>query len=96
VAARGQMAKAGSDDAIERTRGNRRWKKVGALATPEPIKDWSLTSLKEKPIKICAKVVSHGRCVAFQMAEVAVPRHLFSDILRLIAELQPLPVTSRA
>jgi hypothetical protein len=41
------------------------------LATPEPIKDWSLTSLKEKLIKIGAKVVSHGRYVAFQMAEVA-------------------------
>ena len=38
------------------------------LATPEPIKDWSLTSLKEKLIKIGAKVVSHGRYVAFQMA----------------------------
>ena len=34
------------------------------LATPEPIKDWSLTSLKEKLIKIGAKVVSHGRYVA--------------------------------
>jgi len=44
------------------------------LATPEPIKDWSLTSLKEKLIKIGAKVVSHGRYVAFQMAEVAIPR----------------------
>ena len=42
------------------------------LATPEPIKDWSLTSLKEKLIKIGAKVVSHGRYVAFQMAEVAI------------------------
>jgi Transposase DDE domain group 1 len=41
------------------------------LATPEPIKDWSLTSLKEKMINIGAKVVSHGRYVAFQMAEVA-------------------------
>jgi Transposase DDE domain group 1 len=30
------------------------------LATPEPIKDWSLSSLKEKLIKIGAKVVSHG------------------------------------
>ncbi len=39
------------------------------LATPEPIKVWSLTSLKEKLIKIGAKVVSHGRYVAFQMAE---------------------------
>jgi hypothetical protein len=44
------------------------------LATPEPIKDRSLTSLKEKLIKIGAKVVSHGRYVAFQMAEVAIPR----------------------
>ena len=61
------------------------------LATPEPIKDWSLTSLKEKLIKIGAKVVSHGRYVAFQMAEVAIPRNLFADILRLIAELRPPP-----
>ena len=37
--------------------------------TPEPIKDWSLTSLKDKLIKIGAKVVSHGRYVAFQMAD---------------------------
>ena len=34
------------------------------LATPEPIKDWSLTSLKEKLIKIGAKVVSHGQTLA--------------------------------
>ncbi len=65
------------------------------LATPEPIKDWSLTSLKEKLIKIGAKIVSHGRCVAFQMAEVAIPRNLFADILRMIAELRP-PITSTA
>ena len=66
------------------------------LATPEPIKDWSLTSLKQKLIKIGAKVVSHGRYVAFQMAEVAIPRHLFADILRLIAELRPPPAASTA
>ena len=66
------------------------------LATPEPIKDWSLTSLKEKLIKIGAKVVSHGRYVAFQMAEVAISRNLFADILRLIAELRPPPVMSTA
>ena len=46
------------------------------LATPEPMKDWSLASLKEKLIKIGAKVVSHGRYVAFQMAEVAIPRQI--------------------
>src|SRR5262245_31084061 len=61
------------------------------LATPEPIKDWSLTSLKEKLIKIGAKVVNHGRYVAFQMAEVAIPRQMFQEILRLIAELRPQP-----
>jgi hypothetical protein len=61
------------------------------LATPEPITEWSLTSLKEKLIKIGAKVISHGRYIAFQMAEVAIPRQLFADILRLIAELRPPP-----
>jgi Transposase DDE domain group 1 len=61
------------------------------LATPEPIKDWSLTTLKEKLIRIGAKVISHGRYVAFQMAEVAVPRNLYADILRLIADLGPPP-----
>ena len=61
------------------------------LATPEPIKDWSLASLKEKLIKIGAKIVNHGRYVAFQMAEVAIPKNLFADILRMIAELRPPP-----
>ena len=45
-------------------------------------------------IKIGARVVSHGRYVAFQMAEVAISKTLFSDILRLIAGLQPPPVMS--
>jgi hypothetical protein len=66
------------------------------LATPELIKDWSLSSLKEKLIKIGAKVVSHGRYVAFQMAEVAVPRMVFAEILRLIAELRPPPGSAPA
>ncbi len=51
-------------------------------------------SLKEKLIKIGAKVVGHGRYVAFQMAEVAISRNPFADILRLIGELRPPPVTS--
>jgi hypothetical protein len=61
------------------------------LATPEPIKDWSLTTLKDKLIKVGAKVVSHGRYVIFQMAEVAIARQVFQEILRLIAELRPQP-----
>ena len=64
------------------------------LATREPVKDWSLTSLKEKLIKIGAKVVSHGRYVAFQAAEVAIPRQMFQEVLRLIAELRPQPPSS--
>ena len=60
------------------------------LATPEPIKDWSLTTLKDKLIKIGAKVVSHGRYVIFQKAAIA--RQMFQEILLLIAERpQPPP-----
>jgi hypothetical protein len=36
---------------------------------------------KEKLIKIGAKIVSHGRYVVFQMAEVAIPRNLFADMV---------------
>src|SRR5258708_9734976 len=61
------------------------------LATREPIKDGSLTSLKEKVIKIGAKVVRHGRYIIFQMAEVAIARQMFQEILRLIAQLRPQP-----
>jgi hypothetical protein len=62
------------------------------LAMPETAEPWSLTSLREKLIKIGAKVVSHGRYVTFQMAEVAVPREMFADILSLIAGLRAPPV----
>ena len=55
------------------------------LAMPKAAEPWSLTSLREKLIKIGAKVVSHGRYVTFQMAEVAVPRQMFGEILMLIA-----------
>ena len=34
---------------------------------------------------------SHGRTIAFQMAEVAHSRHMFQEILQLIAELRPAP-----
>jgi len=44
------------------------------------------------PIKIGAKIVTHARYVIFQIAEVAVPRDLFQEILRLIEGLRPRPV----
>jgi hypothetical protein len=76
--------------------GLRPFRRTCTLATPEPIKDWSLTSLRERLIKIGAKIISHDRYVAFQMAEVAIPRQLFAAILRLIAELRPPPDPSSA
>jgi hypothetical protein len=51
---------------------------AGDAKTAQPC---SLTTC-EKLIKIGAKVVSHGRYVTFQMAEVAVSRQMFADICR--------------
>ena len=59
------------------------------LALPREIAQWSLTSLREKVVKIGAKVVSRGRYLVFQMTEVAVPRELFGRILERIARLRP-------
>ena len=64
------------------------------LALPEAVKQWSLTSLREKLIKIGVKIVRHGRYVIFQMAEVAVPRELFQEIMRLIDGLRPRPASA--
>ena len=52
----------------------------------------SLTTLREKLMKIGAKVVRHGRYITFQLAEVAIPSTLFAEILRLINGLRPAPL----
>ena len=52
------------------------------------MRHWTLTTLREKLIKIGAKVVRHARQVIFQMAEVAVPRELFREILLAIERLR--------
>ena len=62
------------------------------LVLPEEVEHWSLTTLREKLVKIGAKVVSHGRYITFQLAEVAVSRNLFEKILALIDDLRPSPV----
>jgi hypothetical protein len=62
------------------------------LALPKEVEHWSLTTLREKLVKIGAKVVRHGRYVTFQLAEVAVSRDLFRKILSLIDDLRPRPV----
>jgi hypothetical protein len=58
------------------------------LALPRAVRHWTLTTLREKLIKIGAKVVRHARYVMFQMAEVAVPRELFAAILGRIDRLR--------
>jgi hypothetical protein len=58
------------------------------LALPPEMATWSLTSLREKVVKIGAKVIAHARYTVFQMAEVAVPRDLFRRILEMINDLR--------
>ncbi len=66
------------------------------LALPRSVKHWSLTTLREKLIKIGAKVVRHAQYVTFQMAEVAVPRELFAAILERIQRFGvPPPLVPR-
>ncbi len=59
---------------------------------PEEVEYLSLTTLCEKLIKIGAKVVRHGHYVTFQLAEVAITRDLFAEILQLIGRLRPAPL----
>ena len=66
------------------------------LVLPRSVRHWSLTTLREKLIRIGAKVVRHAKYVTFQMAEVAVPRELFAAILERIQRLGvPPPLVRR-
>ena len=66
------------------------------LALPRSVKHWSLTTLREKLIKIGAKVVRHAKYVTFQMADVAVPHELFAAILERIQRFGvPPPLVQR-
>jgi hypothetical protein len=58
------------------------------LALPGKIKHWSLRSLLVKLIKIGAKVVRHSKYVTFQMAEVAISKEIFSEILSRVNRLR--------
>ena len=59
------------------------------LALPDEMASWSMTTLRDKVVKIGAKVIAHARYSIFQMAEVAVPRELFRRILEMIDDLRP-------
>ena len=51
------------------------------LALPSCLAPGSMTPLREKLIKIGAKMVRHARCGTFKLDEIAVPRSLFATIL---------------
>ena len=61
------------------------------LTLPAEVKQWSLTTLRDRLVKIGAKIVRHGRSVTFQLAEVMISRDLFQHILGAIAALRPPP-----
>ncbi len=72
-------------------RKNVRWKV--AIATNWAALKSSLNStLRNKLIKIGAKVVRHGRYITFHLAEVAISRVLFAEILRQIDGLRRAPL----
>jgi len=58
------------------------------LILPPTIADWSLTSLRDRMIKIGAKAVRHARSIVLQLAEVAVPRDPWAEMLATIAGLK--------
>jgi hypothetical protein len=61
------------------------------LALPPSVKHWTLTTLRDKLVKIGSKVVYHARYVMFQLAEVAVPRRLYRGILDRIRRFATIP-----
>jgi len=61
------------------------------LGLPEAIKHWSLRSVQTRLIKIGGRLVRHARRWVFQLAEVAVPKEVFSGVLERIGKLCPEP-----
>ena len=61
------------------------------LALPPSVKHWTLTTLRDKLVKIGSKIVHHARYVMFQLAEVAVPRRLYRAILDRIRHFVAIP-----
>ena len=61
------------------------------MVLPLSVKHWTLTTLRDKLIKIGGKMVRHARYVAFQLAEVAVPHPLYRTILDWIRQFAAIP-----
>ena len=61
----------------------------GTLAVSPEIAHRSLTSRRERLIKIGSKLVRRARYIAFQLAEVALSRQLSGAMLTAVARLRP-------
>ena len=61
------------------------------LTLPESVKHWSLRSVQTKLIKMGGRLVRHARRLVFQLAEAAVSREVFRQVLERIAGLHPAP-----
>ena len=72
------------------------WDGHAWISAPPPeghiLEPTALTTLRERLVKIAARIVPHGRSIIFQMAEVMEPRDLFQAILAAIAAVGPLPL----
>jgi len=58
------------------------------LTLPGAVSHWSMTTLRDRLVKIGAKIVRHGCSITFQMAEVRVSRGMIQQILDAIAARQ--------
>ena len=61
------------------------------LCLPKTVKHWSLRSVQVKLIKMGGRLVRHSRRLIFQLAEVAVPREVFRQVLERIGGLHAAP-----
>jgi hypothetical protein len=61
------------------------------LGLPKSVEDWSLRSFQVKLIKTGCRTVYRARRIAFQLAQVAMPRDLFAAILERVTQLRMAP-----
>ena len=61
------------------------------LTLPESVKHWSLRSVQTKLIKMGGRLMRHARRLVLKLAEVAVSREIFRQVLERIAGLHPAP-----
>ena len=61
---------------------------IVSSGTPDAVSHWSMTTLRDRLVKIGAKIVRHGRSITFQTAEVMASRDLPRDLVRISAGIE--------